>query len=114
MDSEKRVLIVAYLFPPIGGIGVQRALKFAKYLGDHGWKPIVLTTSEAASATMDEALMAEIPDDVEVVRVRDPIAKWMKRMMPRTQASHATTSDGATVATGRASRLKRWLKQLVG
>ncbi|WP_206918352.1 glycosyltransferase family 4 protein [Alicyclobacillus suci] len=112
MDSEKRVLIVAYLFPPIGGIGVQRALKFAKYLGDHGWKPIVLTTSEAVSATMDEALMAEIPDDVEVVRVRDPIAKWMRRMMPRTQASHATTSDGATMATGRTSRLKRWLKRL--
>ncbi|GMA64677.1 glycosyltransferase [Alicyclobacillus fastidiosus] len=117
MDKAKRVVIVAYLFPPIGGIGVQRALKFAKYLGDHGWKPIVLTTDLAVSATMDEALLADIPPDVEVVRIRDPLARLTQRVMQSVGAGR--TGDAASMSPqpgevhtgGVRSRLKRWLKR---
>lgn len=42
----KRVLIVAYYFPPSGGPGVQRVLKFVKYLPEFGWEPAVLTVAD--------------------------------------------------------------------
>ena len=39
----KKVLIITYYWPPAGGPGVQRVLKFAKYLPEFGWQPIILT-----------------------------------------------------------------------
>ena len=39
----KKVLIISYYWPPAGGSGVQRWLKFSKYLLDYGWKPIIVT-----------------------------------------------------------------------
>jgi glycosyltransferase involved in cell wall biosynthesis len=42
--NRKKVLIISYLWPPIEGVGVLRALKFAKYLPEYGWQPIILTT----------------------------------------------------------------------
>jgi len=38
----KKVLIITYYWPPAGGPGVQRVLKFAKYLPEFGWQPIIL------------------------------------------------------------------------
>ncbi|MFB5189662.1 glycosyltransferase family 4 protein [Alicyclobacillus fastidiosus] len=117
MDKAKRVVIVAYLFPPIGGIGVQRALKFAKYLVDHGWEPIVLTTDLAVSATMDEALLAEIPPQVQVVRVRDPLARLTQRVMRSVGAGGSADATAMSAQSdlvhtgGLRSRLKRWLKR---
>ena len=43
----KKVLIVAYYWPPGGGGGVQRWLKFVKYLREYGWEPIVYTPENA-------------------------------------------------------------------
>ncbi|MCS4471994.1 hypothetical protein JQ032_01445 [Clostridium botulinum] len=42
----KKVLIIAYYFPPLGWSGVQRTLKFVKYLKDFGWQPIVVTVGK--------------------------------------------------------------------
>ncbi|HCA81767.1 MAG TPA: glycosyl transferase, partial [Bacteroidetes bacterium] len=42
----KKVLIVSYYFPPSGGPGVQRVLKFVKYLPEFGWQPHVLTVQD--------------------------------------------------------------------
>ena len=41
----KKVLIIAYYWPPAGGAGVQRVLKFAKYLPKFGWEPVILTVN---------------------------------------------------------------------
>lgn len=41
--NNKKVLIISYLWPPAEGIGLMRALKFAKYLPSYGWEPVVLT-----------------------------------------------------------------------
>jgi glycosyltransferase involved in cell wall biosynthesis len=64
----KKVLIISYYFPPSGGPGVQRVLKFVKYLPQFGWKPIVLTVKDADFPARDESLMKEIPPDVNVYR----------------------------------------------
>ncbi|RLD42182.1 MAG: hypothetical protein DRI86_12125 [Bacteroidetes bacterium] len=57
----KKILIISYYWPPSGGAGVQRWLKFAKYLPEFGFKPIILTVDEnyASYPQKDESLLAE-------------------------------------------------------
>ncbi len=66
----KSVLVVAYYFPPSGGPGVQRVLKFVKYMREFGWQPVVLTVESADYPARDESLLKEIPDDVPVYRTK--------------------------------------------
>jgi glycosyltransferase involved in cell wall biosynthesis len=69
-DGLRRVLFVAYYFPPRGGAGVQRSLKFVKYLRQFGWEPTVLTDAhQRRSGAYDETLLAEVPEDTRIVRV---------------------------------------------
>ncbi|MBP5318917.1 MAG: glycosyltransferase family 4 protein [Paludibacteraceae bacterium] len=66
----KNVLIVTYYFPPSGGSGVQRWLKFVKYLPAFGIRPIVLSVdpAQASYAQTDESLLGEIPAEAVVCR----------------------------------------------
>jgi len=59
--QKKKVLIITYYWPPSGGAGVQRWLKFAKYLPEFGWEPIVLTVDENAASypQKDTSLLAD-------------------------------------------------------
>lgn len=69
-DAPRRVLFVAYYFPPRGGGGVQRSLKFVKFLRSFGWEPTVLTTEyPPRSPAYDETLLEEVPDETRIVRV---------------------------------------------
>lgn len=65
----KRVLFLAYLFPPIANSGTQRPLKFAKYLSQHGWEPIVMTAAHVEMHRTDPALLDELPPSMRVIRV---------------------------------------------
>ena len=64
----KRVLIITYYWPPSGGSGVQRWVKFAKYLPQNGWQPVVYTPENPELTTIDKTLGAEIPPEAEIVR----------------------------------------------
>lgn len=64
----KRLLIITYYWPPNGGAGVQRWLKFTKYLPEHGWQPVVYTPSNPEVIMPDPALEAEVPYKAEIVR----------------------------------------------
>lgn len=66
----KRVLVIAYYFPPSGGSGVQRALKFVKYLPSFGWIPDVLTLDPASAAypDLDSEMLNDVPEEVVVHR----------------------------------------------
>ena len=69
----RRVLFVCYYFPPSGGPGVQRGLKFARYLPEFGWEPLILTVRESAHFPVrDESLMREIPAGLRLQRTRCP------------------------------------------
>jgi len=73
MDSileKKCVLMIAYYFPPGGGVGVQRSLKFAKYLPEMRWHPVVLTTEIPLGIMRDSMLKKEIALDTTVSRVQ--------------------------------------------
>ncbi|MFN0202340.1 MAG: glycosyltransferase [Bacteroidia bacterium] len=69
----KKVLFIAYQYPPKGGPGVHRSLNFSKYLLDYGYKPYVFTIKEEdiirAKTKMDNGLLAQVPSEVEVIRV---------------------------------------------
>jgi glycosyltransferase involved in cell wall biosynthesis len=64
----KRVLIITYYWPPSGGAGVQRWLKFAKYLPEFGWQPIIYTPSNPESPAVDESLLKDIHPDTIVLK----------------------------------------------
>ncbi|OGU47284.1 MAG: hypothetical protein A3H45_12535 [Ignavibacteria bacterium RIFCSPLOWO2_02_FULL_55_14] len=66
----KKVLVVSYYFPPSGGPGVQRVLKFVKYLPQFGWQPVVLTVQNGDFPARDESLLNEIPADIRVHRTK--------------------------------------------
>jgi glycosyltransferase involved in cell wall biosynthesis len=65
---DKKVLIVAYYWPPSGGSGVQRWLKFVKYLPQHGWKPYVFTPENPSVAIKDESLLKDVPAEAEIIK----------------------------------------------
>ncbi|WP_256214885.1 glycosyltransferase [Nitrosomonas eutropha] len=65
----KRVLMIAYHFPPLhGSSGMQRTLRFARYLPDHGWEPIILAPSPRAYQQTDSGQLADIREQVRVYR----------------------------------------------
>lgn len=64
----KRVLVISYYWPPTGGSGVQRWVKFCKYLPQYGWQPVVYTPENPERLATDESLLKEIPSCVEVLR----------------------------------------------
>lgn len=66
--SEKKVLIISYYWPPAGGPGVQRWLKFAKYLPHFGWKPIIFVPENPSYPLIDNSLLKDIPKDLEVIK----------------------------------------------
>jgi glycosyltransferase involved in cell wall biosynthesis len=63
-----KVLIVTYYWPPSGGSGVQRWLKFVKYLQDFGIEPIVYTVANPKYPILDASLENEIPNNVIVLK----------------------------------------------
>lgn len=68
MENSKKVLIVTYYWPPAGGPGVQRWLKFAKYLPEFGWEPIIYTPENPSYPLVDETLIKEVPKDLKIVK----------------------------------------------
>jgi len=76
----KKVLVITYSWPPAGGIGVLRCLKFVKYLRDFGWEPIVLTAENPSYQFIDHDNVKEIPDGIEIhkVPIFEPINAFKK------------------------------------
>ena len=64
----KRALIISYYWPPSGGSGVQRWVKFAKYLPSEGWQPVIYTPENPELTAIDESLCKEIPPEAEIIR----------------------------------------------
>jgi len=65
-----KVLVVAYYFPPMGLSGVQRTLKFVKYMKNYDWDPTVITTASVGYFAHDESLTKEAESsDIRIIRV---------------------------------------------
>lgn len=66
----KKVLILTYYWPPGGGAGVQRWLKFVKYLREFGWEPIVYTAENGEMPVIDNSLEKDIPENISVLKTK--------------------------------------------
>lgn len=69
----KKVLFIACSFPPLGGPGVQRSVKFVKYLRDYGYEPVVFTRECKNEKVLDYTLLRDIPEGVKIIRTKDYI-----------------------------------------
>jgi glycosyltransferase involved in cell wall biosynthesis len=66
----RKALLISYRFPPQGGGGVQRTLKYTKYLREFGWEPVVHTALNPFWPVWDASLLRDIPNDVRVYKTR--------------------------------------------
>jgi len=65
----KKVLIITYYWPPAGGSGVQRWLKFTKYLPKYNWEPVICTPENPHFEVQDHALQNDVPDETEILKI---------------------------------------------
>lgn len=93
VKQKRRVLIITYYWPPSGGAGVQRWLKFSKYLRGYGWEPVIYTPSNPEAPAEDHSLFTDIPEDLEVLKTEiwEPYT-WYKKFIG--QKSHEKVNAG--------------------
>ncbi len=84
----KRVLMITYYWPPAGGPGAQRIVKFARYLPEFGWEPIVVTVNGGEFPFRDTSLEADVPAGTQIHRTRrwEPFGLY-KRLTGRKEGS---------------------------
>ncbi len=124
--NNNKVLMITYVFPPAAWVGAHRTLKYCKYLGTHGWTPIVLTAKPIGVTFVDESLLRQLPPDVVVHRTFDiDPAKWEARLAKRkldrrrTAVSDTSVRDGVVESRiperspGFLTRMKDLLKAIV-
>jgi hypothetical protein len=84
----KKVLIITYYWPPAGGPGVQRWLKFVKYLPESGVEPIVYTPENPNYPIIDKDLLSEMPEGLTVLKtpIKEPykMAGWFSKKKAKT------------------------------
>ncbi len=83
----KRCLLLTYYFPPCGGAGVQRWVRFLRYLPENGWLPTVITTQNGDYPVIDDSLLATIPSEIEIIRTHTPSYKGLFRMFAGKKAT---------------------------
>ena len=117
----KRVLIIAYYWPPAGGSGVQRWVKFCKYLPELGWQPVVYTPENPEYTAIDKSLGEEIPPTVEVLRrpIWEPYSAYRRLMGKGASTDMKSLTVGAAggavteISSGKKSfrqRLSLWIR----
>ena len=111
----RKVLIIAFLFPPSSSIGGKRPLRFARRLPDHGWHPLVFTAPPGTPSERDDSLLLALPPGLRVERGYAPAWMWGirnlgdtidRRLRPPT-AARAT----AGAASGTGGRLAGWVQR---
>ena len=105
----KKVLIITYYWPPAGGSGVQRWLKFTKYLPKYNWKPIVYTPENPYFEVKDQALLNDIPAEAEIYKT--PI--WEPYALKDKLFGKGSKSQSAGVITNKKSlknKVLNWVR----
>jgi glycosyltransferase involved in cell wall biosynthesis len=106
-----RLLIVSYLFPPVGGVGVQRALSLAKYLPECGFEVHVLKARNAAGPVNDPGLLKHVPASVRIHEAFTPELPFHFRQKVWRWFGGGKSSGQEISATKRPSR-NPWWKRL--
>nr|HID59939.1 hypothetical protein [Desulfobacterales bacterium] len=106
----KKVLMIAYYYPPLGGVGTLRTIKFAKYLPKFGWHPIILTPETGVCSITCDKGEGDI-DGVEIVRTGYfDIFSFLRRFQ-KGEASVARENFGALESKGLKRKLSAFLQK---
>ncbi|MDO9512164.1 MAG: glycosyltransferase family 4 protein [Bacteroidales bacterium] len=107
----KKVLYISYYWPPCGGPGVQRSLKFVKYLKQYGIEPIVITVDPAKASypVMDTSLLSEIPNDIRIIKTStlEPFGIY-ERLTKKKELPHSGFANESN--PGFLSRVSRFIR----
>ena len=78
--GKRKVLIITYYWPPSGGAGVQRWLKFSKYLRKFGWEPVIYTPENPEAPAIDNSLEKDIPEGISIIKrpIIEPYSVYKK------------------------------------
>lgn len=93
----KKVLIIADEFPPVGGPGVQRTLKFTKYLQTFNYLPYIFTRSSRNILLKDDSLLDEVPSNIEVIRTRPYDFQYKKTLLNKIMYFILLIPDGRVI-----------------
>lgn len=112
MSNLKRVLIITYYWPPSGGSGVQRWLKFAKYLPEHGWQPVIYTPSNPEMPSVDESLLKDVPPEAEIItrKIFEPYSAYKRIMGMKQDAQINTGFLSEEEKPGKLEEVMRWIR----
>lgn len=109
----KKVLIITYYWPPSGGGGVQRWVKFVKYLRQTNWEPIVFTPENPERPSIDSSLLKDIPPDIKVIKnnIWEPY-KIYKRFTGRKKSDKIQTAflSENKSTTGFLEKVSIWIR----
>ncbi len=106
------MLIITYYWPPSGGSGVQRWLKYSKYLPESGWQPVIYTPENPEAPATDESLLAEIPAGLEIIKrpILEPYS-WYKWLTGRKESVNVGfTRTEHDKPESRLERGARWIR----
>ena len=109
-NPDKKILVITYYWPPAGGPGVQRWLKFSKYLPDFGWKPVIYTPENPSYPLIDETLMKDVPDNLAIIRTKiwEPY-QWAEKLNKSNKKFKAGQFDVGKNQSWK-SRLSIWVR----
>ncbi len=108
----RKALFITYYWPPAGGPGVQRVLKFVKYLPEFGWKPIVLTVKDGDYSAVDNSLINEIPENCKIYKTRtlEPFNLYKKFTGQKEDSKISTNVLIARENESIKKKLARWVR----
>lgn len=108
--TRKKILVVTYYWPPSGGGGVQRWLKFVKYLPQFGWDPIVFTPENPEFDLQDESLMKDVSPDLEVLKfpIWEPFSIYKKLFKPKDKLKQGIVIEKAKMSF--VDKLSVWVR----
>jgi glycosyltransferase involved in cell wall biosynthesis len=122
----RRVLMVLYFFPPLGGVSMARNVRHAQHLPKHGWTPVVLTPRAGGFELKDPEALGLLPPGLEVIRARSleaghvrpaaiAVRDLMGERLPRRRRRPAVDSSPSPVQTSDPRQLSRlgWLRLLL-
>lgn len=108
----RRVLVISYYWPPSGGSGVQRWVKFAKYLPQEGWEPVIYAPENPEYPIYDYTMGAELPENLEVIKrpIAEPYALYRRLMGKGASTDMKVVTE---ISSGRKTfkqRLSLWIR----
>ncbi len=93
----RRVLVIAYMFPPVAGVGIERTLKHVTYLPETGWQPVVVAPASPGYRLIDPGTLDRVPPSAEVHRAISVEPAHLRRWLGGVLRGHGGSPSAPAV-----------------